>query len=82
MPESGYLLLWPPTLSGNWWRIMMNIQSILTISTGISYHLPILMDMPIHFLMTDYGEKIDLIKAANVLALISTGIGTFTGEVT
>ena len=82
MPGSGYLLLWPPTLSENWWRIMMNIQSILTISIGISYRLPIRMDMPIHSLMTDCGEKIDLIKVANVLALISTGIGTFTGEVT
>ena len=81
MPESGFLLLWPPTLSENWWRIMRNIRSILRTSTGTSYPLPILMDTPIHSLMTDCGEKQDLLKRAIVLVLIQTGIGTFTGEV-
>ena len=62
MPGNGFLQLLLHLLLGSLWKILVNIQSILKTLIGTSYHLPILMDMPTHSLMTDYGEKQDLPK--------------------
>ena len=60
---------------------MKNIQSMLITSTGTSYLLQILMDMPTPSLMIECGEKPDLLKGEIALVLIQTEIGTSTGEV-
>ena len=64
---------------------MLSILTLLTKSTGTSFPLPTLMDMPTHFSLTECGGRpgaLKMVTMTTALVWTLTETGIFIGEVT